>query len=359
MKHIKISKGWSFGTKPFPAFWSEMSFGRNKNDEAFIGVNGVAPVDGVLPENAFKVIKTQEGEILIVGGEDTTPRCLLFAGASGGYRGGVEVFAKGTTGRVLVECSAANNLHSAIEVVAILDVGQSLAFFSTGRGGDTVEVHTWNGTAVDSTVWTKQAWDRRNDPARSEENISWIPGNFRIFQLRGNNVDSGIILENGRLARPTDGDGRLAHGFNVPCDSKVELNAARFGRDIHGELVVAPMKVGESVDRDRCVVLVHEYAPGCGAKRWPSFSVNWDEAGPVEHLGSVYRGKGSGSDSYALIIAPVGWAENIAAQFVNERDLGGQVISFKPENHGKKEEEMPVVPATPATMADLLDKFSK
>lgn len=344
MKHVIIGSGWSFGSEPFPAFRLSMSYGRNQNDREFIGVNGIVPDgNGVLQENAFKVIKTKEGAILIVAGEDTTPRCLLFVGSSGGFRGGVEVFAEATTGRVLKNCSASNACESGMEIAALLDLGQSVAFYSTGRRTDQVEVYTWNGTEVESKTWSRMAWDRRNDPERSEDNITWIPGNFRIVQLRGNDVSDGVILENGRLTRSVfDGEGRLAHGFNVPKEGSFELQTARFGRDMHEELVIAPTKVGEIVDKDRYVVLVHEYSPGSGSKRWPSFSVDWDNAGQVEKIGSVYRGKGSGSDSYTLIIAPVGWAENIAAQFINERDYNSQTISYKPDfSPSKKESDIP------------------
>ena len=61
MKHVMLSRGWSFGTNPFPAFRSEMRYGRNQNDREFIGVNGVVPdQSGVLPENVFKVSKPRD-----------------------------------------------------------------------------------------------------------------------------------------------------------------------------------------------------------------------------------------------------------------------------------------------------------
>lgn len=37
-----------------------------------------------------------------------------------------------------------------------------------------------------------------------------------------------------------------------------------------------------------------------------------------------------GLEHWILVSAPMGWAENIASQFVNERDVGGQSISYKP-----------------------------
>lgn len=339
MKHIDLSRGgWSFGTDPFPAFRSQMVYGHNQRDREFIGVNGVTPGEGgVLPENTFKVVKTKEGAIILAAGEDTTPRCLLFAGSNGGFRGGVEVFAEATTGRVLKTCSASNAMESGIQIAALLNIGQSVGFYAYGRRTDAIQVYTWNGKEIETKSWSKQAWDRRNDPARSEENIRWIPGNFRIFQLRGNDVSDGVTLENGRLTRSVfDGSEILAHGFNVPSAGSTELQVVRFGRDIHDELVVAP--ANGPVASDRCAVLVHEYSPGSGGKRNPSFYINWDNAGSVEKLGSVYRGKGSGSDTYTLILAPTDWAENIAGQFISAKDYGGQTISYKPGETGKKKE---------------------
>lgn len=343
MKHVMLSRGWSFGTNPFPAFRSEMSYGRNQNDREFIGINGVTPnAEGILPDNAFKVIKTKEGAILIVAGEDNSPRCLLFAGSAGGFRGGVSIFQEATTGKVLKECSAGNACDSGIEVAVILDVNQSVGFYSTGRRTDEVIVHTWNGSVIETKTWEKQDWDRRNDPARSEDNVSWVPGNFRIVQLHGNDVSNGVTLENGELTRSTFDDvGILAHGFGIPTEGSHELSVVRFGRDMHNELVIAPAKDGEGVAQDRIAALVHEYSPGCGAKRWPSFHIDWDNAGQVEKLSSAYRGKGSGSDTYTLVIVPSDWAENIGGQFINERDFGGQTLSYKPGQTGKKESNLP------------------
>ena len=332
MKHVKMGNGWRFDTSPFPAFRSEMSYGRNKNDCEFIGVDEIVPdQSGVLPENAFKVVKTKEGVILIVAGEDTTSRCLLFVGAIGGFRGNVEIFAEATTGKVISTCSAGNACNSGIEVAVILDVNQSVGFHSTGRRTNRVIVHTWNGSAIETKTWEKQDWDRRNDPIRSEDAINWISGNFRIVQLRGNDVSNGITLENGELTRSNFDDvSIMAHGFGIPAEGSHELSVVRFGRDMHNELVIAPA-ADDDVEQDRIAVLVHEYSPGSGAKRWPSFHIDWENAGPVEKLSSAYRGKGSGSDSFALIIAPIGWAENIAAQFINERDFGGQTIAYNPD----------------------------
>ena len=50
----------------------------------------------------------------------------------------------------------------------------------------------------------------------------------------------------------------------------------------------------------------------------------------MEQLVQVYRSRGSGTDTYTLILAPTDWAESIAQQFVDKRGYGSQVIAYKP-----------------------------
>lgn len=211
MKHINQSGSWEFGIDPFPAFRANLVFGRNKRDREFLPVKDVTPVtiytvtangatlySGIekaeaekakvdfdtaeqakvpqswsraelkatlptLPEGRFKVIKTKEkGTILVVPGEDNTNRCLLFVGCSGGFRGGVGVIADGTTGKVIKQCSAGNACESSVTVIALLEVGQSVAFHSTGRRNNEVYLHTWDGSKVEMKHFSKSEWDNRN-----------------------------------------------------------------------------------------------------------------------------------------------------------------------------------------------------
>lgn len=83
------------------------------------------------------------------------------------------------------------------------------------------------------------------------------------------------------------------------------------------------------------LVLVQQYSPGSGGKRWPSFNV---EFGPeVRKLSEAYTSGGSGSGHWVLVSAPLGWAQNIASQFVDRKDYGAQTVSYKPGNTGRKE----------------------
>lgn len=149
--------------------------------------------------------------------------------------------------------------------------------------------------------------------------------NFKILSLSGNCVSTGIKMEEGKFSvsgGPSRTDRILCHGVDP---NQTEYILANVGRK--DEKVFLKPTDGEP-DADRVLVLVHEYSHGSGSKRWPSFHINWENAGQVEVLAQASRGSGSGSDSYSLILAPYGWAENIAAQFVDERDYGGQVIAY-------------------------------
>lgn len=156
--------------------------------------------------------------------------------------------------------------------------------------------------------------------------------------LRGNRVENGISVSNGQVPfRPRwgmtrDNPGPLA---STPAPDgnldKVHVAIADEG------VVLVPC--GETETPQKELVLVEQYHTGSGRGRWPGFHVG---LGPeVRELSSASTGGGSGSEYWLLVSAPLGWAENIASQFVNERDYGDQVISFKPGNTGKKESDVP------------------
>lgn len=157
--------------------------------------------------------------------------------------------------------------------------------------------------------------------------------NFRTFFLSGNQVSEGIELKEGKITvwgGPSCTDRILCYGTD-PSQTEYFLVNVGHGKD---EKIYLRPTTGEP-DSEQVLVLVHEYSPGSGAKRWPSFHVDWDNAGPVEKLCSASRGAGSGSDTYSLALAPIGWAENIASQFINERDYGGQTVGYNPNFSGK------------------------
>lgn len=120
----------------------------------------------------------------------------------------------------------------------------------------------------------------------------------------------------------------LAVGLGGQDLNSEEYHTVRAGKNSEGTIVLVPSQ--EPPETDRCLVLVHEVSPGCGWKRWPSFYIDWNNAGPVQILSRVRKASGSESYQYTLLIAPADWPQNIACQFVDERDYGGQIISYQP-----------------------------
>lgn len=147
---------------------------------------------------------------------------------------------------------------------------------------------------------------------------------FRALTLRGDSVKEGIVVKNGVIPfAPVSG---MTRGGNellaaTPIgDGVVEF--VHVATTPHGAVVVP-----SSAAAERELVLVQEYSRGVGGKRWPSFGVEFGDE--VVRLSSTETSGGSGHERWTLVVAPMGWAENIARQFVNERDFGGQVISYK------------------------------
>ncbi len=213
MKHVNMTpRQWGFSIEPFPAFRSEIVYGRHKHDQQFLPVKGISPVTtftveggGVvlykgtdcvqaqktvadfddiqrkkvpftlshaiftvspqtLPENRFQVIKTKEkGTIMVVPGEDLTRRCLLFAECKGGFRGGVALIGGSNSADVIKKCHAGDACDSLMAVIAILEVDQSIAFHSWGRRKDEVYRHAWDGETIKVEHYSIDEWNVRSE----------------------------------------------------------------------------------------------------------------------------------------------------------------------------------------------------
>lgn len=151
---------------------------------------------------------------------------------------------------------------------------------------------------------------------------------FNTKTLSGNRVSKGIQMSEGKYSvygGPSRQDRILFYGTDKNLSEYFTVNVG--SKD--NLWFLRPSTETPSAEQE--LVLVHEYAHGSGSKRWPSFWVNWDNAGPIQKLTEESRGSGSGADIYSLVIAPIGWAENIAMQFVNERDYGSQTIAYNPD----------------------------
>jgi len=152
--------------------------------------------------------------------------------------------------------------------------------------------------------------------------------------LRGKRIEKGILVSNGQVSfNPHWGMTRHNTGLLASTPSP-DGNLAKVNVAIVEEgVVLVPCE--ETPQKE--LVLVQQYSPGTGAKRWPSFYV---ELGPeVRRLSEASTSGGSGGETWVLVSAPLGWAENIASQFVDERNYGGQTISYKPDISGEEEKE--------------------
>jgi hypothetical protein len=146
--------------------------------------------------------------------------------------------------------------------------------------------------------------------------------------LRGDRVENGILVSNGQIPfNPRWGMTRHNTGLLASTPSP-DGNLDKVHVAIVDEgIVLVPCEATPQKE----LVLIQQYTPGAGGKRWPSFYV---KVGPeVRPLSSASTSGGSGGETWVLVSAPLGWAENIAAQFMNERDYGAQTISYKPSPH--------------------------
>lgn len=148
---------------------------------------------------------------------------------------------------------------------------------------------------------------------------------YNVKTLSGNSVSAGIKMSDGKFSfsgGPSRLDQILCYGTDKTISDYLTVN---IGSKDHLWFL---RPSSETPSEEMELVLVHEYAPGSGSKRWPGFWVNFDN---LQTLTTDFRRSGSGSDTYSLVIAPIGWAENIASQFINERDYGSQTISYDPD----------------------------
>lgn len=148
----------------------------------------------------------------------------------------------------------------------------------------------------------------------------------QCLTLRGEKVKEGIKVEGGRIPfNPRWGMTR--HSPNLlgatPASDGM-LSYIHVATTEHGPVIISCE--GEP---DRELVLVKEYRTGSGAKRFPNFTVEFGEG--VKVLSEARTAGGSGYGCWSLVSAPLEWADNIAAQFENERDVRSRKISFNPD----------------------------
>lgn len=145
--------------------------------------------------------------------------------------------------------------------------------------------------------------------------------------LRGESVTEGILVADGQIPFSpqwgmTRGNSGMLASTSLQHGSLDTVHVAVTASGV----ALVPC---EDANPQKELVLVQQYYPGCGAKRWPSFHV---EFGPgVKILSRAGTSGGSGGEDWVLVSAPLGWADNIADQFVDGRDECDQTIHYLPE----------------------------
>ena len=146
---------------------------------------------------------------------------------------------------------------------------------------------------------------------------------FRPITLRGSAATEGIEFSDGGTL-----DFVPQWGMTRGCADSIAVASGAIDNAVTVKLtgtmpVIMPVKEAPTQE----LVLVQEYHPGCGAKRWPGFEVEHS----LHVLATEETSGGSGWERWSLVIAPLGWSENIADQFQDYRDVEDQIISYEQE----------------------------
>jgi hypothetical protein len=114
-----------------------------------------------LTEDRFQVVKpTGKDTVIICEGEDKTPRVLAFIGQKAPTRGKIELFQDETSCNIVAQCCATNMMEGRIEVAAIMDLGEKLAFraHSDHYKVDEIFIYQWDGEDIHCVE--RISWDR-------------------------------------------------------------------------------------------------------------------------------------------------------------------------------------------------------
>ncbi len=142
--------------------------------------------------------------------------------------------------------------------------------------------------------------------------------------LRGNSVKKAMRVENRIIPfKPHWGINRHNSSLLASTEEDSLQHVVYVAKTKNGVVLVSC-----SEEPQRELVLVQEYETGSGAKKWPGFRVNFGDE--VCRLSRASTCGGSGCETWTLVSAPLGWAENIASQFQNVRDVESQSISYNP-----------------------------
>lgn len=170
MRHF-TDGSFNYSNEPFPAFRSNLVFGRNKRASEFLPTKVGVDEEGLLPEGKFRVIKTKaKGTLLVVPGEEYSNRIVAMVGENSGFRGYVSLH-DDTTANVLKECSAGNATEARIEVIALMSPGEAIVFHSTGRRTNSITVFAFNGIDVQMTIYELAEYEAQKELDEAGESL--------------------------------------------------------------------------------------------------------------------------------------------------------------------------------------------
>ena len=123
---------WRIVSEPFVKIQTDLIFGRNKRDRAFIPLVGIRDLRD---NDCVSLTKNVKGTNLItIPTPNVNPSAIpLFATIEGGFRGGVRKFNVG--GTIVAEAAASAACESAISLAVVLEDNQEIIFQETGRYG--------------------------------------------------------------------------------------------------------------------------------------------------------------------------------------------------------------------------------
>ena len=148
---------------------------------------------------------------------------------------------------------------------------------------------------------------------------SMVTATFRVYTVRGHQLESGIRFENGRVSV------WIRNGQLTLAEGTVSEAGLATVVEFSPQKVVLAAGVG-APEADRELVLVQEYGRKVGARRWPAFHIDWDNAGDVTLLARAHGER----ETLSVVVAPDGWAENIASRFIDGRAGVDQTIGYRP-----------------------------
>jgi len=167
---------------------------------------------------------------------------------------------------------------------------------------------------------------------------------YNLFTLRGNKFQEGIAFQNGIIDTTARRGGRQSWettllGVSTQSEftgvvksaqvRKVIVRVRKYNENEYPIHQLVFQDSSENLDLEYNLVLVQEYFNPSGRKRFPGFQVNLEESFLKVIQTTKFFG-GSGEEKWHFVIAPVGWAQNIACQFLDWRDEPTVVLSYKP-----------------------------